>query len=1150
MLSFLLLLVAAVVNTSYLAYPSFHQLIPEEGTSSITSMSTFVSYSTYVLGTITSISTSSTFCSFKNDQCVTRSVTEALPISVYTTAQVFSTKYAHVITNSYPTVRNQVLPPYKVLNLDLGEFALIIVFEFSIVGGVLVSIIRSRAKPKASTPIRRPKLPADTSGRMTQIDSANTPSPIHAGANSHIQTPEKKRGTIFLILTRTAQDELTYLRFSTDSVCKKLEEKAWLRHSERDGKETYSILTPDISMIVTDKDRNGREHGNGSLTVTAVNSTNPKDLWSWERQVAESIELNGVQWRIIESWNSSRYIRGNQNLLKQLLASAAGQVLDGDKEEKRLVQSLANGLKVQNEFEYDKGKIEYAFRTLGMENGLYLLMIRECNTRLDQEYILIFSSSDTEHVEGIRGFVVRSDQRDWGILAYVKLDPDKGINGLPKSGTLRLDVSPHLKPIRVQSSVIKNLPETVFNYGTERLIEALLIRDLPRPAGPGQFDLLQNELRNDAAQIEAVGRAVSRQPFLLLRGPPGTGKTSVIAEIALQLAARKNRVLVASQTNVAIDHLVERLDKLNDKIVSKLGFAPGVIRVHGQSEYTLNPSIERYGFDSDSFSHRKQTEIKSVLDRAALSLEKERTLSITLSLCLTALHETLPLVEAKVSLSIDLETLRSVLERLDSERKKKTEDIESAKESLSLLEQELSDLRFERENKRNQLRRIQTSWFLVREFKTRVVQWRIGKIEGKLAQLESERMTEVSQLISLEECREFSAIISTLVSNKIVENQSRLDGLERKIAERRGVIASRIGDQHEVLAEFDAALRNQSTSYFDKELEKRRRRIELLSDWRSVLECPPFDLTRDIVLGGISIFGATCIGAKEGFLDGLQFDYAIIDETSKATVSETLVPISKAERFMLVGDQEQLEPYADAEVVERLRQKSLDVELITGSLFNHLVNALGKTPLSSNYILFLNTQHRMDPAISKIVSEVFYKGELKDAPEIRQAKSSLHLFPTGAVWYDLPRGKETRGDNHTRMNVAEANKVKEIVDSLYARGIEPKDLSIITMYKGQKDIVKELVGEKYSGIMIDTVDSFQGQEREVIILSIVSSRNPSQFVNKRNRVNVALSRARKQLVIVGNKAALVDKNNDVEGKQMWQKIYELIEKAGGVILST
>lgn len=306
------------------------------------------------------------------------------------------------------------------------------------------------------------------------------------------------------------------------------------------------------------------------------------------------------------------------------------------------------------------------------------------------------------------------------------------------------------------------------------------------------------------------------------------------------------------------------------------------------------------------------------------------------------------------------------------------------------------------------------------------------------------------------------------------------------------------------------------------------------------------------VLFSCQVVACTCIGAGDPRLQGHTFPLCVLDEATQATEPASLVPIMmcKVESLLLVGDPQQLPP--------TVRSRSAEQLGLGTSLFLRL-QTMGMKPM------LLDTQYRMHPLICAFPSKVFYQGLLKSHPTPKDRpmlpgfqwpnpKVPVCFIPvTGALEERTGSADDLTG--HSLRNRPEAQQVLAVVQQLLAdrglpRGLE--DIGIISPYQGQVRHLQQVLGPLSSSgrfgrggsrdgdadgftsedaatgssmaslLEIRSVDGFQGREKEVIIFSTVRSNTTGSvgFLSDYRRLNVAITRAKRGLIVVGNPETL------------------------------
>ena len=507
---------------------------------------------------------------------------------------------------------------------------------------------------------------------------------------------------------------------------------------------------------------------------------------------------------------------------------------------------------------------------------------------------------------------------------------------IPKKGQLVLD------QIQVQAS-ISRLIGASYNFLSGQIHNPKLADVVADPSGATRMpepvlDFYQDWLSDD--KKAAIKKAMASNELFLIRGPPGTGKTVVIAEIALQILKRNPdaRILLSSQSNVAVDHAMSRIGKAAK----------------------TNAQMIRLG---------RVTKIGSGV----------------------------------------------------------------------------------------------ADWTVER----RAEAWN-QKIRGKCA--------------------------------KVMDELKRQERHHKNAANPSGQASRDGGADHK------------------EELVRTQKTRGILSDWVRVAGLAS-DFKR-LIVEQSNVVGATCLFSGGKKMPKADFDWAIIDEAGRATLPETLVPMAKAERAILVGDEHQLPP-----MIDEFKDVQPGRAASGGGLDKSLFQSLAEDA-DSGHTASLSTQYRMHPAIGRLISEVFYKGKIKQGTkDIRKVKGWMKKPVTWLSTSSVPNRMEVRS-GHSYANHVEARlifqKLQEL-ERLWKRD-ERLTVGVISGYMAQVNQMRRTIAPsnharwRHLRIEVATVDSFQGRECDVIIYSTVRS-NPKRqigFQRDYRRINVALSRARDLLVVVGD----------------------------------
>jgi len=278
------------------------------------------------------------------------------------------------------------------------------------------------------------------------------------------------------------------------------------------------------------------------------------------------------------------------------------------------------------------------------------------------------------------------------------------------------------------------------------------------------------------------------------------------------------------------------------------------------------------------------------------------------------------------------------------------------------------------------------------------------------------------------------------------------------------------------------------------------------------------------IISYADIVCCTCSAAGDDRIACMKYSALLVDECGQATEPESLIPISLTKgKVVLVGDQEQLGPIVSCQEAGKL---GLDV-----SLFQRLVELKEKT-IKDTGISFvrLNIQYRMHPVISQFPSLTFYEDSLEDGVTVEERKCLKYCFPwpekdIPIMFLSCPDGVEEQTGTSYH-NQEEACLVKTIVSYFVKNGVKAKNIGVITPYAGQNTLLGTTGFKMPEEVEVNSVDGFQGREKQLIVFSCVRSDKEYEkntkigFLRDRRRLNVALTRATSGLVVIGNPLVL------------------------------
>lgn len=274
------------------------------------------------------------------------------------------------------------------------------------------------------------------------------------------------------------------------------------------------------------------------------------------------------------------------------------------------------------------------------------------------------------------------------------------------------------------------------------------------------------------------------------------------------------------------------------------------------------------------------------------------------------------------------------------------------------------------------------------------------------------------------------------------------------------------------------------------------------------------------ILTNADVICCTCVGAGDPRLAKFKFRTVLIDESTQSAEPECMIPlVLGCKQVVLVGDHQQLGPV--------IMNKKAAKAGLNQSLFERLV-ILGCAPIR------LNVQYRMHPCLSEFPSNMFYDGSLQNGVTMQDRLRRDVDFPWPRsdfpmmFWSNIGL-EELSASGTSYLNRTEAANVEKIVTRFFKAGVHPRDIGIITPYEGQRSYVVSSMQntgtfkkEHYKEIEVASVDAFQGREKDFIILSCVRSNDHQGigFLSDPRRLNVALTRAKYGLVILGNPKVL------------------------------
>lgn len=298
----------------------------------------------------------------------------------------------------------------------------------------------------------------------------------------------------------------------------------------------------------------------------------------------------------------------------------------------------------------------------------------------------------------------------------------------------------------------------------------------------------------------------------------------------------------------------------------------------------------------------------------------------------------------------------------------------------------------------------------------------------------------------------------------------------------------------------------------NRDIQKLLKTAKKIEDWLA-----------EKIIEEASVVLATNSSVALEFLKNLEFDVAVIDEASQATIPSVLIPISKAKKFILAGDHKQLPP-----TILNSQAQELSKTLFENLILNY--------PKKSR---ILKVQYRMSSVLMEFPSQEFYNFQVKSSektkkisltqlkikkPNFSKKLNFVLSLERPLVFVDTSKNSQKwesqKEESTSRENYLEATLTVDLIKCFLLMGAKKEWIGVITPYDDQVKLIKQILEDEE--IEVKSVDGFQGREKEIIILSLVRSNKEKElgFLNDFRRLNVSLTRAKRKLIVIGDSQTL------------------------------
>lgn len=688
---------------------------------------------------------------------------------------------------------------------------------------------------------------------------------------------------------------------------------------------------------------------------------------------------------------------------------------------------------------------------------------------------------------------------------------------LPASGQIEFSYSSVVRD--VQLNAIDNIRKgkAPAKY-MDHVLGEFKPKELKRIYPPGLDKQLEKEkYPPNESQLKAIRDGILSKDAYLVMGPPGTGKTTVIVQWVRWFANRGKRVLISSKNNKAVDNVLAKFveeEKNENSSVDMLRIG---------SETKVESEIIPYIFENKVRS--MESDILASCDRHIQAVREEEAYFSSLIPAVRDLGK-----QASRFSGLSDQLFSYITKNVYTAYKSAAE---TANKYIGAMQNvhRLNSLYLEAEARKAYLQNQYDGKITDPDHK--------AQYESMLSEYDRQMANRAAEIRrSLGE--------AGILFSRYEQDYKKYQDIRRKAYEDKWLpymqqFRTLKQDRQKITAKsayldktFSEALDENNYSSFpllagrlDNDLDRLQKLRTVIEDFKAETESQINYAVGDIALESVNVVGATCIGINsQKRFAGLNFDVTIIDEAGQIQIQDALVPMSVSNKLIMLGDHKQIPPSADKDVIDLIELNNVDPDLYRISLFERMYEQF-----PDHAKVMLDTQYRIPGEIADTISDWFYDGKYRSFENKRGIKGVVtRISEKPYVIIDISKAKnhkEKKTEEKGTYNTCEAGIAASIAEYALSSGLlSEKDIGIISAYKAQvkkiQEELKNVISDELKNEVVATLDSFQGQERDLIIYSFTRSSDarPDEprigFLNELRRLNVAMSRGKKQLILIGD----------------------------------